>query len=527
MNEKEATAAIIYTRVSSRKQEKEGHGHESQDSRCREFAAFRKREVLASFNETISGARHGRPQMKAMLDYIRDYRRVHKKRIAVIIDDISRLARDIEVHRKLRRTIKAAGGDLESPSLVFGESSDSRFFENMQALNSEYMRQKNGEQVVNRMRARCLAGYYVFQPPIGYKYIKEGGNKKIAPHEPIASILREALEGFASGRLSTQSDVMRFLQSQPGFPKNRHGLVHPYRVTEILNRVVYTGYFEVPQWNVPLRKGVHDALISFATFQKIQKRLKTPGPSYVRKDFNEDFPLRGFVCCADCNKSLRAAWTQGRSALYGYYVCQTKDCRSRGKSIKREVIEGQFEALLRRMRPSKDLFDAIYVLMKAWWDHYLDRSKDGIAILKTEMVQLERQADKLIDLIVDAVSPDLRSRYEVRLRQIDLDKVKLNEKMIAYGQPKQTFDAAYRTAMLFLSNPLKLWVSEVGEGKISVLKLAFSEKLIFARDEGYRTAKTSMPFSLLEALPGNISGLVELSGVEPLTSCMPCKRSTS
>jgi len=54
--------AVIYCRVSSKRQVKEGHGLESQETRCREYAARRGYEVLEVFlDKAVSGGRLDRP----------------------------------------------------------------------------------------------------------------------------------------------------------------------------------------------------------------------------------------------------------------------------------------------------------------------------------------------------------------------------------------------------------------------------------------------------------------------------------
>lgn len=74
--------------------------------------------------------------------------------------------------RAVRAALSEAGGKLESPSIEFGEDSGSILVENLLASVSQHQRQKNGEQTVNRMRARTLSGYlsgyWVFQgkPPV-------------------------------------------------------------------------------------------------------------------------------------------------------------------------------------------------------------------------------------------------------------------------------------------------------------------------------------------------------------------------
>lgn len=66
-----------------------------------------------------------------MLRFIRKRR---KDGYVVIIDDVSRLARGLDAHLALRTAIAEAGGVLQSPSIEFGEDSDSILVENMEVV---------------------------------------------------------------------------------------------------------------------------------------------------------------------------------------------------------------------------------------------------------------------------------------------------------------------------------------------------------------------------------------------------------
>lgn len=169
--------AVIYARVSSRAQLKKGDGLASQEARCREFASCKGYTVAEVFaDEGVSGGLVDRPDMKGMLGWLRRNRNAEP---VVIIDDISRLARDLDAHRKLRAAIGSVGARLESPSIEFGEDSDSLLVENMLASVSQHQRQKNAEQVRHRMAARLKAGNFTFWAPTGYSYVKGKGRGKV------------------------------------------------------------------------------------------------------------------------------------------------------------------------------------------------------------------------------------------------------------------------------------------------------------------------------------------------------------
>lgn len=233
MSETTSQKAVIYTRVSDTKQTIKGSGLDSQETRCREFARYKDYQIAEVFRDDASGGMIDRPGMQAMLAYIKKHR---ADNLVVIIDDISRLARSIEAHLQLRTAINGAGGKLESPSVEFGEDSDSKLVENLLASVSQHQREKNAEQTKNRMRARASNGYWVFWAPAGYRFEDvKGRGKMMFKDEPLASIVTQALEGYASGRFDTQAEVRRFLQSHPEFPKDSKGEVRAQRVPDLLN----------------------------------------------------------------------------------------------------------------------------------------------------------------------------------------------------------------------------------------------------------------------------------------------------
>lgn len=307
--------AVIYCRVSSVAQMQKGHGIGSQETRCREFTRMKGYTVERVFSdEAVSGGLIDRPGIGDMLAFLRANRK--SSSFVVVIDDISRLARDIKAHLELRSAIAEAGARLESPSIEFGEDSDAILVENLLASVSQHQRQKNAEQTRNRMRARIMNGYWPFISCIGYRHQHSAGEGRVLVRdEPIASIIQEGLEGYATGRFQLQAEVKRFFESHPAFPRDGKGLVRNQLVTDILTKTLYAGYVQAPDWGVPLRKGRHAGLVSFETFERIQQRLKEGTKAPARADIREDFPLRGSIACACCAKPLTSCWSTGNYAL--------------------------------------------------------------------------------------------------------------------------------------------------------------------------------------------------------------------
>ena len=507
--------AVIYARVSSAKQKKDGHGLESQETRCREYAGYRRYEVAAVFQDDISGANGQRPGMRDLLAFLKKHRADPH---IVLIDDISRLARSVRAHMDLRAAIAVAGGILESPTIEFGDDADSELQEYILATVSQHQRRKNAEQVKNRMRARTMNGYWTFMAPVSYRYEKVAGHGKLlVPHEPYASIVKEALEGYASGRFQTQVEVQRFILSHAEWGSSTNSSLPSQNVYDLLTRPIYAGYLTVPQWGITLQPGKHQPLITLETHRLILERLTGKAKVPARKDLRDDFPLRSFVVCSNCGSQLQGCWSKGRHKHYSYYLCYKKGCPDYGKSTKRDLVEGQFADLLKELRPTADLFTFARDVFADIWDQRMGSAKVRAQSVKAELKKCESDIAALLDRVIEASSPTLIKAYEVRIQALERRKLDLTENLAHTGKPVRDFQASFRTAMEFLANPYKLWVSERIDYRRIVLKLAFAERLRYARGEGFRTAEFSLPFKLLARLKNGLEEMVDATGIEPVT----------
>ncbi len=521
-------SAIIYCRVSSHSQVKHGHGLESQESRCRKYAEAQGYNVEAVFPDDVSGGGDfmNRPGMVALLSFLSAQ---PEKNYVIIFDDLKRFARDTEFHRKLRRELTARGAVPECLNFKFEDTPEGEFIETIMAAQGELERKQNRRQVIQKMHARVENGYWVFHAPLGYKYEKVAGHGKLLVRdEPNASILQEALMGFASGRFETQSEVKRFLERQPTFPKCfPNGEIRIWRVTRWLTNVLYAGYAEVPKWKIARRRGHHDGLISLQDFEKIQGRLQDTAKAPSRVDLNADFPLRGFVLCGDCCSPLTAGWSKGKYKRYAYYLCQSKGCESYRKSIPKNKIEGEFLDVLKTLKPSAPMAGLIRAMFKKAWDMRREQGKGFVASIQKELRQIEAQTGKLLDRIAETTQPSLVPAYEGRLAGMENQRLVLQEKLTSVGKPQERFEDMFELSMRFLSNPCKIWESGRLDLRRLVLRMAFHDRLEFCRNTGYRTLKTTIPFNVLGDVCTQKVQMVLQGRIELPTSSLPMTRSTT
>ncbi len=515
-NELKLTKAVIYCRVSSAKQATEGHGLDSQESRCRDYARAKGYEVEACFPDDASGGGDfmKRPGMVALLAYLAgkgdtDY--------VVIFDDLKRFARDTMFHWKLRYALAAHNAKVECLNFKFDDTPEGEFMETLFAAQGQLERQQNSRQTIQKMKARVSNGYWTSNPVVGYRFEKvEGHGKMLVRDEPRATIVQTALEGFASKRFPTQTDVKLYLESQIPFPKNKDGKVLYQRVTDLLKRVLYAGYITLPSWGVHLLPAKHEPIISYETFQHIQERLAEQAKEPTRKIRNDEFPLRGFVLCCGCNKPLTSTWSKGQQGKkYPYYFCHRKPCPNHGKSVRREKLEEAFEKLLIELRPVSELYNLGYRTCKTLWNDRKQQSSTDASSIEAEQRNVEVQIEKLMNRIMVTENSAVVARYEDRINELEKSKRLLAEKIQSCGTVLPDFDTNFQTSFAFLADPYKLWATGCIHRKKTVLQLVFAEKLPYDLNTGFQTPQKSLPFSLLDDLGRGNYEVVPRRGLEP------------
>lgn len=489
--------AIIYCRISSKTQE-EGHGLEGQELRCRQYAATKDLEVAAVFPDTITGGGDfmQRPGMVALLSFLDAQ---PHERFVVIFDDLKRFARDTRFHLDLRDAFRLRGAQVECLNFKFDDTPEGEFIETIMAAQGALERKQNGRQVAQKMKARMQSGYWIHNPPAGFKYetVKNRG-KLLCFDEPVASIVRDGFEGYANGRFQSQAEVKRFFESFPDFPRNKKGIVTQQRVTDILIQPLYTGYICSKNYGINWLKGHHPALISVETYQKVQERRDGVAKAPQRKNIGDDFVARGMVTCGDCGVPLRSSWAKGRSQSYAYYLCQTKKCESYGKSIKRDKLEGEIGAMIKTLQPTQVLITLAKAMFKHAWNQRSDQAQEILESNQRQIKAVEKQVETLLERIMESSNVTVIRAYEGKIAELEHSKIILAEQLAKQAEPKGSFEGKLEPVLTFLSNPWKLWETGNIALRRTVLKLAFADRIQYDRNQGPRTPEIALPFKVLD-----------------------------
>ncbi len=514
-NEYEGRTGLVYARVSSKKQEVEGHGRESQDQRCKRFLDSVNVKYEESFLDTFSGAGDfmKRPAMKALLDYIDSH--PHRKYV-VVFDDLKRFARDVEFHLKLRAAFKIRGVVLKCLNYNLDESPEGKYTEIILAAGGELERLQNARQVVQKQKARLERGCWTFNGKKGYDIVPDPIYRRIAVPNKEGRVLAKALEGFATGNLPRKIDVAEYLVRNNFWKKKHPPERHLDQVSKFLGECFYCGDIEYPRWEVSRRPGVHQALISRETFSLIQKRLyRDSARSKPRRNISDRFPLRGLLLCSDCKKPLTGAASRGRKNHYSYYFCFNKQCKLFNKNFAKKDVEETFRIVMQRNKLKADSGKVITAVFDRVWAEEIKTLEQEERLTLQHIKGLNEKVEELTEMVRRSSSESLKRAYEAQIEKA-LDE-------LAHLKPHEENDlnVPYRTALKkatgLLQKPYKTWQSLNVIEKHRWFFFLFEAKLEYAKEDGFRTADSLSHTRLFEEFLGETPNLVRPLGFEPRT----------
>jgi site-specific DNA recombinase len=238
--------AVVYARVSSREQEREGYSIPAQLKLLYDYAAKHGFEVISEFVDVQTAKDQGRMNFDAMVQQLRR----SKDCRTILVEKVDRLSRnyedfvllknlDLEIHF-------AKGGTVYSKEA----KAQTKFMQNIELATAVYYTDNLREEVIKGMREKAEQGSYPGHAPFGYRNNRETRN--IDPHSVNASIVKRAFELYATGSFTLKTLVQKLREEFGKSP------CRP-RLHEILKNTTYIGMFP---WRDVTYRGNYEPLVS-------------------------------------------------------------------------------------------------------------------------------------------------------------------------------------------------------------------------------------------------------------------------
>jgi site-specific DNA recombinase len=331
---------LIYSRVSTEEQAKEGQSIDAQIKLCSQFME-QNGFTLASDgiyrDEGKSGSNTNRQGLQGVLQRV-----VEDKAIdAVFVLDTDRLARNTLDHLSIKAILQKHNVKLVSISQpMIDDSPEGKFIDVVLAGANALQSQITGRKTSKVMEQKVKAGWWAGPAPFGYinsinPHSTSNLDKRIVSPDPNkAPLITKMFEHYATGNFSLVTITQKM--ASLGLTTKNGGKLQQSIVHRILRSPFYYGKMV---WRDKLESGKHEPLVEYDTWLTCQRIMNTHNQNSSRKR-KHNFLLNGFIYCENCQSRFFGEQHAKNGKLYRHYHCGS--CK-RGTYVDIDELEKQVE----------------------------------------------------------------------------------------------------------------------------------------------------------------------------------------
>jgi site-specific DNA recombinase len=330
--------AVIYARVSSKEQEKEGFSIPAQLKLLKEYAGAQGFAVAQEYVDVETAKKTGRAAFGEMIAYLKAHPAVR----VMLVEKTDRL------YRNLKDWVIVDELEVEIHFLKEGVvlSRDSRssekFMHGIKVLMAKNYIDNLSEEARKGMQEKAEQGIWPTKTPLGYRNVAGPDGKKIIAVDPeVAPLIARLFQTYATGRLSLK-EVAKEARSW-GLAYPRTGAAVPVStIHTILRNRLYSGDFD---WNGKRFTGGHDPIVSREVWEGVQDVLDGRNTRKTRRG-KHDFAFSGLITCGHCGCALVGEIKKHR---YVYYHCTGFKGKCPEPYVREEIVASKFAAVLDRL----------------------------------------------------------------------------------------------------------------------------------------------------------------------------------
>jgi site-specific DNA recombinase len=413
-----AMRAVIYCRVSTDDQEKEGTSLKTQKEACLEYCKSKHYDVLKQFSETYSGLTLDRPKLKELRDLL------YSNDIDVIvIYCLDRLSRDPTHGVILTQEIEKYQAKLEAVTENLDSTELGKLINYIKNFASKLEAEKIRERTARGKQARIKEGRLPQGTGIGiYGYSWDKTNGKRLINEREAEIVRQIFINIIKGKSIKKTAVDL---NNSFIPTKSGSLWQPPQIKRIIYNPAYIGitYFgkskrisktkviNRPKNEWTIIPGITPPIIPEKMFNAAHEALLEAKEKRPIRPF-ASYPLTSFAFCPKCGSRLGGTTLNGK---YRYYQCRgAKPTITRGKFcdsgyINAEKLETEIWNGLVGMITDEDILAiSTYTNPDKQKNNLLEILDNDIKKLRVKLKAYPKRESNLIELLSqDAITKSI------------------------------------------------------------------------------------------------------------------------
>src|SRR5438132_2475195 len=374
--------AVIYARVSSKEQEKEGFSIPAQLKLLKEYAAAHGFTVAEEYVDVETAKQSGRASFGAMLAYLRARPSVR----VLLVEKTDRLYRNLKDWVTVDELDVEIHFPKEGVVLSRESRSSEKFMHGIKVLMAKNYIDNLSEEARKGMQEKAEQGIWPTVAPLGYRNLTgPNGKKIIGPDLEAAPLIGRLFEWYASGTPSVREAARKVRDA--GLVHRKSGArVTVSTVHAILRNRLYAGAFE---WNGRRYLGTHQALVSPELWERVQDVLDGR-QAKKRRRAKHNFAFSGLIACGHCGCSIVGEIKKQR---YIYYHCTGYKGRCDEPYVREEALERQFYDLLGRLSFDDEALGWVREALHASHADVRREHEEAIERIQTEHKRLQNRLD--------------------------------------------------------------------------------------------------------------------------------------
>ena len=406
--------AVIYARVSSKEQEKEGFSIPAQLKLLKEYAAAHGFTVAQEYVDVETAKQTGRATFGEMVAYLKAHPAVR----VMLVEKTDRLYRNLKDWVTVDELEVEIHFPKEGAVLSRESRSSEKFMHGIKVLMAKNYIDNLSEETRKGMQEKAEQGIWPTVAPLGYRNVMGPDRKKIIEPDPeSAPLIARIFEWYSTGTLSLKEAAQKAREASLVYRKS--GAPVPVStVHSTLRNRLYMGEFE---WNGHLHLGKHQPLVTRELWERVQGVLDGRHAKKQRR-MTHDFNFSGLINCARCGCAVVGEIKKQRYVYYhctGYADrCQGNPASCRRKYVREEVLERQFTELLGRLKFDDEVLQWVRQALHASHTDQRREHDEAINRLRAEHKRLgERISTMYIDKLDGKIGGDFYDQMAGQWRE--------------------------------------------------------------------------------------------------------------
>ena len=381
--------ALLYVRVSSKEQEKEGYSLDAQEKLGYKYAFRNNFKIVKCWKVSESAWRKQRKVFNLMVDYAKKHSEIEH----IIFDVTDRMTRNdfdkLKIYTLIKEYDKTIHFSRTNKRFNKNSNSDDEFMFDIEVAVAKKMSNDISRKAKMGLREKAEQGFYPSLAPIGYK--NNSTTHSIYIDEEKVPYIKRVFSLMATGSYSLRMLADK-LYSQ-GF-RSRNGMrVKKCGIGLILKNPIYYGAF---RWNGGFYQGNHTPIVSKGLFDQVQSVMNGKFRPSIQKN---NFAFNNLIICGICNCKILG---ERKKNKYTYYHCTFSKGRHNGIGyIREEKLAVMFEKPIKNITIDEELAAWLIRDIKERTKGTLKLEKNRILSLKTQYKKISNRLSMLYDAKFD------------------------------------------------------------------------------------------------------------------------------